>query len=230
MSSNKTEHLQLHQWESGDRFDREEFNENFAKIDEDLTNAKNSVSQTLNAYQGLIANAMADGLAAQSAALSSYKTANDAVVAQAVKRVKLKEISLTTDVKNVMLDLTEMNLGAYRRLEVDLALKSNVGADVYLYYNQWDGESTAYTYTSEFRTAQGSAAAYLYVPCEWQALFHWDVEVLDGGIYSRVQAFPALPVVCMARLGALTGLGLQVTGPGNGTLTAGCKISVWGIK
>ena len=34
MSSQKTEHYQLHKWEPGDDFLREEFNENFEKLDE----------------------------------------------------------------------------------------------------------------------------------------------------------------------------------------------------
>lgn len=33
MSSQKTEHYQLHKWEPGDDFLREEFNENFEKLD-----------------------------------------------------------------------------------------------------------------------------------------------------------------------------------------------------
>ena len=33
MSTNRTEHYQLHAWEPGDTFLREEFNENFAKLD-----------------------------------------------------------------------------------------------------------------------------------------------------------------------------------------------------
>lgn len=33
MSSNNTEHLNLHQWEGGDPFSRAEFNENFAALD-----------------------------------------------------------------------------------------------------------------------------------------------------------------------------------------------------
>ena len=36
MSTNKTENYQLHAWEAGDDFLREEFNENFAKLDQAL--------------------------------------------------------------------------------------------------------------------------------------------------------------------------------------------------
>lgn len=58
MSTSKTEHLQLHQWQSTDEFRREEFNENFAKLDAGVRAAE----------------------AAASAALSAYQTANDAAV------------------------------------------------------------------------------------------------------------------------------------------------------
>lgn len=39
MSTNKTEHLGLHQWESTDEFHREEFNENFTKVDKAVSEA-----------------------------------------------------------------------------------------------------------------------------------------------------------------------------------------------
>ena len=45
MSSQKTEHYQLHKWEPGDDFLREEFNENFTKLDA-------SARMTVGAYTG----------------------------------------------------------------------------------------------------------------------------------------------------------------------------------
>lgn len=49
MSSQKTEHYQLHKWEPGDDFLREEFNENFAAIDTAIAGASRVVA---GAYTG----------------------------------------------------------------------------------------------------------------------------------------------------------------------------------
>lgn len=51
MSTNKTEHLQLHQWESGDAVLRREFNENFAKLDSAAKAAETEAARALSAYQ-----------------------------------------------------------------------------------------------------------------------------------------------------------------------------------
>ena len=56
MSTNKSEHLQLHLWEPGDSVLRTEFNENWEKIDAsaaqaqaDLTNGLDAITAVLNA-------------------------------------------------------------------------------------------------------------------------------------------------------------------------------------
>lgn len=65
MSTNKTEHLQLHRWESTDPFSREEINENFAAVDMGVCTAEAKAADEL----------------------SAYKTENDAVVSALAARI-----------------------------------------------------------------------------------------------------------------------------------------------
>jgi hypothetical protein len=53
MSSQKTEHYQLHQWLPQDDFLRAEFNENFQKLDGALNTQSNTLGQKLEAVFGV---------------------------------------------------------------------------------------------------------------------------------------------------------------------------------
>lgn len=83
MSSNKTEHLNLHAWEPMDQFVREEFNENFAHIDaqagrdrEEITAAQataDTASATASAALSLAETALQAAQTAQSTADASLR-------------------------------------------------------------------------------------------------------------------------------------------------------------
>lgn len=74
MSSNKTENLNLHSWDPEDYFTREEFNENFALIDENAGATREDIAAAHAAADA--AQASADtAQASANAAASSAKTA-----------------------------------------------------------------------------------------------------------------------------------------------------------
>lgn len=252
MSTNQTERLQLHQWQSGDTFSREEFNENFQRIDagvaaaetaaasalaayksandKALTDAQAAQTAALNAYKSANDKALTDGLAAQTTALDAYKSTNGAALGQAVKRVKLKETTLTATAKNVVIDLAGVDLSGYRQLEVDLEIKGNTSLQVALLYNRLDDSSTAYTYTFDLRTYTGWYAAMVSTPTGRIAPLRWTVIPMDGAVYSTVTAFDRLPIHCTALVGELTKLVLYAYSPGNGVFQPGTTVTTWGAR
>ena len=119
MSTNKTQHYQLNQWEAEDAVLRTEFNEDNQKIDGALS--------ALSA--GLEGAATVEQLTALSGALQSVQAAN--------RLELLLDRTLTQNTEKVALDVSQLDMGSYLKLflVVRAAVAATNGYSIWMRFN-----------------------------------------------------------------------------------------------
>ena len=137
MSTNKTQHYQLNQWEAEDKVLRTEFNEDNQRLEDALTNLA----------EGLAGKAETAAMFQEIAALKTRLEAAE----WATLYVPIMELSVEKRSPKVNIDLTGLDLNQYRRLDIyaslnvaspgeRIALRCNGMENVYRWSgidNQW---------------------------------------------------------------------------------------------